>query len=315
MPRSFVSYSWDTEEHRNWVRGLATRLRQDGIETTLDQWHLVPGDQLPAFMERAVRESDYVLIVCTPRYKQRSDNRTGGVGYEGDIMAAEALTARNERKFVPILRQDQWLSSAPSWLSGKYYVDLSGEPYSEHQYMDLLTTMLGARPQAPPVGRRAQDLAGTPGQAAAAAPEVVGSAPPSAFDPLRVTGVIVDDIGTPRGDGIRGGALYTVPFRLSRRPPSEWVRFFIEAWNHPPRFTLMHRPGIASVHGDKVVLDGTTVEEVERYHRDTLILAADQANRQYQELEADRRTQEQQERERIEAHRKSVADAASRIKF
>jgi hypothetical protein len=42
---------------------------------TLDQWELQPGDQLPAFMERAVRENDYVLIVCTPLYKRRSDER------------------------------------------------------------------------------------------------------------------------------------------------------------------------------------------------------------------------------------------------
>src|SRR2546422_9170 len=105
MPGAFISYSWDGEDHTSWVRGLASRLREDGVETTLDQWHVVPGDQLPAFMERAVRESDYVLIVCTPRYKDRSDTRTGGVGYEGDIMTAEALTVRNERKFIPILRQ------------------------------------------------------------------------------------------------------------------------------------------------------------------------------------------------------------------
>ena len=67
MPTAFVSYSWDSDEHRDWVLEFATRLRGDGVETVLDQWHLVPGDQLPAFMEKAVRESDYVLIVCTPR--------------------------------------------------------------------------------------------------------------------------------------------------------------------------------------------------------------------------------------------------------
>ena len=61
MPRAFISYSWNSEEHKGWVRTLAIRLRENGVETTLDQWHLVPGDQLPAFIERAVRDSDYVL--------------------------------------------------------------------------------------------------------------------------------------------------------------------------------------------------------------------------------------------------------------
>ena len=313
MPRSFLSYSWDTEEHRNWVLALATRLRHDGVETTLDQWHLVPGDQLPAFMERVVRESDYVLIVCTPRYKQRSDSRTGGVGYEGDIMTGEVLTSRNERKFIPVLREGEWVSAAPSWLVGKYYVDLRGEPYAERHYEDLVTTILGTRTQPPPVGGRPQVVATAPVQPPHAA--LLGAQPPSAFDPIRITGVVVDEIGAPRGDFRPGSALYAVPFRLSRVPPSEWARLFIEAWDHPPRFTTMHRPGIASVQEDRVVLNGTTVTEVERYHRDILILAAEQANQQYQELEAHQRTQQQRERERIEAHKRSVVDAAERIKF
>lgn len=315
MPRAFISYSRDSEEHKNWVRALATRLRGDGVETTLDQWHLVPGDQLPAFMERAVRDSDYVLIVCTPRYKERSENRIGGVGYEGDIITGEVLTTRNERKFIPILRQGQWPLAAPSWLAGKYYVDLCGEPYPEHQYTDLLTTMLGMRPQAPPVRGTPQHVAGSSSQVPPAPLQAAGAAAPSAFDPIRITGVVVDEIGTPRGDGTRGSALYTVPFRLSHRPPHEWAQLFVQAWDHPSSFTSMHRPGIASVQGDRVILNGTTVEEVERYHRATLIQAAQEANRQYQEFEARRRAQEQQEREQMEAHRKSIADAADRIKF
>ncbi len=93
------------------------------------------------------------------------------------------------------------------------------------------------------------------------------------------------------------------------------AQLFVQAWDHPSSFTTMHRPGIASVQGDRVALDGTTVEEVERYHRATLILAAEEANRRYQENEAHRKAHEEKERERIEAHRKSVGDAANRINF
>jgi len=96
----------------------------------------------------------------------------------------------------------------------------------------------------------------------------------------RLYGRVVDEIGTPRCDG---SALYTVPFKLSRRPRSQWAQLFVRAWNHPSRFTTMHRPGIASVQGDRVVLDGTTVEEIDRYHRETLILAGKEANQGFQE--------------------------------
>ena len=77
---AFVSYSWDDDEHKAWARGLAERLRADGVTATLDQWATVPGDQLPEFMERAIADNKHVLIVCTPRYKSRSERREGGVG-------------------------------------------------------------------------------------------------------------------------------------------------------------------------------------------------------------------------------------------
>jgi hypothetical protein len=151
MQKVFISYSWDNDEHKLWVRELAARLRSDGIDVTLDQWHLIPGDQLPEFMERSVRESNHVLIICTPKYKERSNNRQGGVGYEGDIITAEFMATRNHRIFIPILRKQTWENSAPNWLLGKYYIDLSTSPYSQRQYDDLLTTLLGTREEAPPV--------------------------------------------------------------------------------------------------------------------------------------------------------------------
>lgn len=313
MPTAFISYSWDSDGHRDWVLALATRLRGDGVETVLDQWHLVPGDQLPAFMEKAVRESDYVLIVCTPRYKERSERRVGGVGYEGDIITGEVLTTGNQRKFIPLLRAGDWPQSAAMWLAGKYHIDLRGEPYAESHYQDLLTTLLGTRVQAPPI----RPASGRPTQSAAPASDASAqiSSAEEVFEPIRIAGVIVDEIGTPRNDGTRGSALYTVPFRFSRRPPADWAGLFVQAWDHPSRFTSMHRPGIASVYGDKVVVNGTTVDEVEKYHRDTLILAAEEANKGYTELQARHRAQQERERARLDAHKKDVEDAAKRLKF
>lgn len=139
-PKAFMSYSWDDDDHKQWVALLATRLRGDGVEVILDQWHAVPGDQLPEFMEREIRENDYVLIICTTNYKQKSDNRSGGVGYEGDIMIGEIFSKGNHRKFIPILARGIWDQSAPSWLKGKYFIDLSVDNLFERGYKDLITT-------------------------------------------------------------------------------------------------------------------------------------------------------------------------------
>jgi len=314
-PTAFISYSWDDDAHRAWVAALAARLRADGVDVTLDQWHAVPGDQLPAFMERSIRESRYVLVICTPGYKRRSDERRGGVGYEGDIITGEVATKGNHRKFIPILRSGDATDAIPSWVQGKYFIDLRGEPYSQHQYNDLLSTLHDARTKPPPVGARPQHLGAAPVPASATSPiGSTGMTTPD-FEPLRITGIVADEVSTPPMDGTRGSALYQVPFRLSRRPPAGWADLFVEAWNHPPRFTSMHRPGTAEVVGDKVWLRRTTLDEVEKYHRDTLVLALEVANRQYADRLARQREREEAERQRAETHRQSVNDAARRISF
>ncbi len=311
MPTAFLSYSWDSETHKKWVHDLGARLRGDGIDVTLDQWHLVPGDQLTEFMERAVRESDYVLIICTKKYRLRSDSRVGGVGYEGDIMSAEVLNDRNQRKFIPIMRESPWGTCAPTWLKGKYYVDLAVDPYSETQYRDLLNTMRGTRTPAPPIGD-AQKYRPSGAKAVEASPTLPKD---SAFEPLKIMGAVIDEIGVPRNDGSRGSALYRVPFRLSRRPPSEWAELFVQCWDHPVRFTTMHRPGIASVRGDVIVLDGTTVEEVQQYHRDTLVLVVEEANRRYIEYLRQVKQREDREAKRIADHKRKAAEIADQINF
>jgi hypothetical protein len=77
----------------------------------------------------------------------------------------------------------------------------------------------------------------------------------------------------------------------------------------------MHRPGIARIRGDRVVLDGTTVEEVERYHRDTLVLAVEAANEIEGHIEEERQKQAAQRDAVANEHQTAVEEAAKRIKF
>jgi hypothetical protein len=308
---AFISYSWDDDTHRDWVRRLAERLRADGVDVSIDRWAAVPGDQLPAFMEKAIRDNEFVVIVCTPRYKQRSDRREGGVGYEGDIMTAEVMSAQKHRKFIPVLRSGSWREAAPSWLSGKYYINLTGNPYSERDYEDLVRTLLGIRETAPPLGK---PLATITSQANQAPPQSQANATPK-FEDIKITRVIVEDITAPRNDGTHGSALYSIPFALSRRPPSEWAQMFGGNWSHPSRFTSTHRPGIAKVQGATITLNGTTIEEVERYHRDTLQLAVAETNKQYREWQGEQQQREAQERVKREEHRRRIEAASKRIKF
>jgi len=73
-------------------------------------------------------------------------------------MTAEIMTSQNHRKFIPVLRKGSWSDAAPAWLLGKYYINLSAEPYSERDYEDLVRTLLGIREAAPPIGNPRRDL-------------------------------------------------------------------------------------------------------------------------------------------------------------
>jgi hypothetical protein len=142
-PSVFISYSWDSDDHRLWVRALAERLRQDGMTVRLDQWFIRPGDDIPAFMEVAVRESEFVIIVCTPTFKAASDNRTGGVGYESQVLTGEVFALSHGQKVIPILRDGTWAESAPSYALGRWYVDMRGEGIAEIGYALLSRTLFG----------------------------------------------------------------------------------------------------------------------------------------------------------------------------
>jgi DNA-binding CsgD family transcriptional regulator len=152
-PKVFVSYSWDSPEHKAWVEDFAKRLRDKGVDAILDRWELHPGDELPAFMEKSIRESSFVVVVCTPRYKAKCDGRTGGAGYEGGIITAELFAGvATRRKFIPVLRQGSWPEAAPTWCSSSLMIDLRDGPSNEENFMDLLKTLWGARIAAPPLG-------------------------------------------------------------------------------------------------------------------------------------------------------------------
>lgn len=308
-PKAFISYAWESDEIKLWVKELATKLRADGIDAKLDQWEVVPGDQMPHFMEKSVRDNNYVLIVCTPKYKSKSENRVGGVGYEGDIMTAEVLQSSNHRKFIPILKVGTKDTAIPSWLQGKYYVDLSNEAHYENNYSDLTTTLLNARETAPELGSKSRkgiaEKVNTP-----KGEEIIPE-----DQPIKIKGILIDEITQPKNDGTRGSALYKIPFELNRTPSHEWADLFINAWNRPSRFTSMHRPGIASTYGNKVILDGTTIEEVEKYHKDTLKLAVDTANQQLAQLNLKKQQQAERERLEREEHKKNIEDIGGRISF
>jgi hypothetical protein len=134
-------------------------------------------------------------------------------------------------------------------------------------------------------------------------------------DDITIVGIHKAGVTQPSNDATRGSALYTVPIKLSRRPSDEWSRFFVEAWDHPESFTTQHRPRIASVVRDTIVLTGTTLEEVDKVHKPVLIAAVKRANDGARAFRAAQKSKTEADRKEKAEFRKHVDEASDKITF
>ncbi len=111
MPRVFISYSWDSDEHKDRVRALATFLRRNGIEARLDQWEEgTPPDGWPAWCSRQVLKADVIVVICTKRYHERfhglESRRPGGVIWESQTIQNLAYFHYLRAGFLPVILND-----------------------------------------------------------------------------------------------------------------------------------------------------------------------------------------------------------------
>lgn len=71
-PKVFISYSHDSEDHKDWVLQLATRLRSNGVDIIFDRWNLQLGRDLPSFMEQGLSKSNRIICVCSENLCEES---------------------------------------------------------------------------------------------------------------------------------------------------------------------------------------------------------------------------------------------------
>lgn len=156
-PIVFISYSWDGKEHEEWVLDLATKLRNKGVDVILDKWDLGPlGSPLPHFMEQSIVKSNRVVCILTPNYKKKTDDRSGGVGYEFSIISSNIFKDnKNRTKFIPLLRSGSIENTVPGALDGGYHIDMRDNSFFDENFKRLLRDIF-CEPEfkKPPLGKR-----------------------------------------------------------------------------------------------------------------------------------------------------------------
>jgi hypothetical protein len=152
----FISYARETQDHMNWVLNLADKLQRNGVITFIDQWDLDPGMDLANYMETRIRESTFVLLVCTPEYARKANAGTGGVGYEKRILTGEILQDMSPYpKFIPIIRSGNQTTALPSFLKSKVFIPFAINEDFEISFEKLLRTIFKTPEYSrPPLGPR-----------------------------------------------------------------------------------------------------------------------------------------------------------------
>jgi hypothetical protein len=152
-PRVFLSYSHDSELHKDWVLSLATRLVANGVDVILDQWDLTLGSDLPRFMETGLTAAQRVLAVCTEQYVTKANAGRGGVGYEKMILTAQLMQDISTDRIVPVIRSSVLMPPVPAFLASRVYIDFRDDIQYEARYAELLRDIHGQqiKPR-PPLG-------------------------------------------------------------------------------------------------------------------------------------------------------------------
>lgn len=115
-------------------------LKARGFDPILDQTHLKPGKDILQFAEFSVESADYVLLVCTPNYAIKANNRSFGVGWEVSMITSELFNGA-DGKFIAILADGSPELSIPKFMKTKLYVDVREEKFPE-AWNQLCTHML-----------------------------------------------------------------------------------------------------------------------------------------------------------------------------
>jgi SEFIR domain len=151
----FISYSHDSDEHRDLVLRLSERLRADGIVTILDRYvgKGSPPEGWPRWMMNGLIATTHVLCVCTETYRRRFlgqevPGKGKGVDWEGALVTQALYDARSHtNKFIPVLfaRSDE--SHIPEALRLQTHYVLDSEASYQALY-DALLDQAGVEPGA-----------------------------------------------------------------------------------------------------------------------------------------------------------------------
>jgi hypothetical protein len=129
-PKVFISYSHDSQEHKDRVLELSERLREDGIDCNIDQYEESPLEGWQRWMLNQIEAADHVLVVCTERYNRRfrgleASGKGKGGTWEGHLILQNIYDDhRKTSKFIPVILTAEDYKFIPTPLRSTTFYEL-----------------------------------------------------------------------------------------------------------------------------------------------------------------------------------------------
>lgn len=151
VPVVFISYSWDSDEHKQWVANLSKDLREKFcVYTLLDQYNH-GGDDLITFMRKGLKQAHRVLIIGTPKYKDKIEKSSGGAKFEDQVITIELYHDMGSSKFVPILRDGSFSNSFNELIETRTGYDMRNDANYEKLLQELAADLWGCPMNTAPI--------------------------------------------------------------------------------------------------------------------------------------------------------------------
>ena len=137
-PNVFISYShnYDRLDYKAQILALADRLRDDGIDCSVDQYEQSPAKGWQRWMLDRFDWADFVLVACSEEYDLRfrgneAEGKGKGATWEGGVIMQELYDQGANSKFIPIILNSEDSKFIPSPLgSATYYAVWNNDGYN-----------------------------------------------------------------------------------------------------------------------------------------------------------------------------------------
>lgn len=140
-PKVFISYCHQDIDYEQNVLDFSNKLRSKGIDAIVDLYEESPREGWQVWMERQIRDSDYVLVLNSKSFYEKiydGRKRSKGISWEINLVYQLIYDSKTQNeKFIPIIMENFEIDYILTPLKPYTYYNISEESSFDRLYWRL----------------------------------------------------------------------------------------------------------------------------------------------------------------------------------